>query len=338
MAHISREPADLLKLADIHPELAAQLDKRKSLPPEARNPDSIRILYEQLNQSYLESFGPDSALGVEIEDRTVSARDGYEIPIRTYRPASAKEPGPLIISIHGGALVMGGLTDEEAHCRLFVRTFGASCVNIDYRLAPQYKQPTQANDCWDVVKWAAAHAADLGANPSEKGFLVQGVSAGAILVDIVTRLARDERLEPPVTGQMQIATAVCDAEAIPERFRSQFLSWDQDMTGSLRKEAIQRSRIARGANPHDQWTSPMVAWPTGNAGLPRTLLLVHGREYFRDVGLIYEKILREEEGIETKLYVYPGLHHGFHIELHGGEASKAHQRDMLEGMRWLLRL
>jgi acetyl esterase/lipase len=334
MAHISRNPIDLARLGDMHPELNAYIKEHKNDP----HPDGlagIRAYYEQINQRYLDSFGPDSASDVLIQNRTVRARDGYDIPIRTYRPAASGESGPLIVSIHGGGMCLGSLTDEEGHCRLFVKTFGASCVNIDYRLAPEMKQPTQVYDCWDVITWAVEHVAELGADPG-KGFLVQGVSAGAVLADLVSRIAKDEKLQPPITGQLHIATAVCDQRMVPKRYRDQFLSWDQDMSGSLPKDVIAGLRQMRAANPEDQWSSPMVSWPSGNQGLPRTVLMVHGRDYFRDIGLIYERILREEAGVETKLYVYPGLPHGFNGMLAGGEASKEHLRDMVEGIRWLL--
>ena len=288
-----------------------------------------------MNQRYLDSFGQDSAERVDIKDDFVTARDGYKIPLRTYRPAGAAEPGPLIISIHGGGQCAGGLLDEEAHCRLFIRELGASCVNIDYRLAPEYPQPTQALDCWDATKWAVEHASELGADPS-KGFIIQGISAGAVNADIVARLARDEKLSPPITGQLQVATMVCDPSVIPAKYRDEFLSWDQEMTGLLPREALPMFRAWQGADPNDQWTSPMVAWPTGNAGMPRTVLMVHGRDLFRDVGLIYERILREEEGVATKIFIYPGLQHGFNIALAAGDASRQHLGDMLDGIRWLL--
>jgi acetyl esterase/lipase len=225
--------------------------------------------------------------------------------------------------------------DEEAHCRIFVKELGASCININYRLAPEHPQPTQAMDCWDVVKWAAAHATELGANP-KRGFIVQGISAGAVNADIVARLSRDEDLQPPITGQLQVATMLCDPSMIPSRYKDEFLSWDQEMSGSLPQGALAMFRAWQGARPEDQWTSPMVAWPTGNSRMPRTVLMVHGRDLFRDVGLIYERQLREEEDVETKLYVYPGLQHGFNVALAGGEASKRHLRDMLDGLKWLL--
>jgi acetyl esterase/lipase len=335
MAHVLREPDDLLRLADIHPEMVAYLEKHSSDKTSSAGMEELRAAYTAMNERYLESLGPDTALGVRIKNRTVLARDGYDIPIRTYHPAEATEPGPLIVFIHGGGQCAGSLVDEEGHCRLFVKELGASCVNIDYRLAPEHPQPIQVNDCWDVTKWAATHAAELGANPA-KGFIIGGISAGALNADIIARLSRDEKLEPPVTGQLQIATMVCDPSMIPERYRSQFLSWDQEMSGSLPRGALAMFRVWQGADPKDQWTSPMVAWPTGNKGIPRTVLMVHGRDLFRDVGLIYERILREEVGVETKLYLYPGLPHGFNISLAGGNASKQHLKDMLDGLRWLI--
>lgn len=167
MAHISRKPDDLLKLADPHPELLAYLEqqKQKNESPQ-QGMDAMRVAYTAMAQRYLDSLGPDTAHGVIIEDRTVRARDGYDIPIRTYRSAAAPGAGPLIVSIHGGGQCAGDLLDEEGHCRLFVKELGASCVNIDYRLAPEHPQPAQALNCWDVTKWAAEHATELCADPT----------------------------------------------------------------------------------------------------------------------------------------------------------------------------
>jgi acetyl esterase/lipase len=338
---VSYRPEDLLKLADINPELAAFIEATKDEEPPPRpanEPAAFRKMFGALLVRYFDKmFGPDSAVGVKIDDCTVTARDGYEIPIRTYRPEDVDtEPGPLIITIHGGARIIGGLIDEEGHCRTFVKELGASCVNIDYRLAPEHKIPVGANDCWDVVKWAAEHASEFGADP-KKGFIVEGISAGACMADSVIHLARDEQLDPPITGAVQIVPYICHPKAWPAKYQPSFLSWDQSLTHTVPAAVLTQAAIWSGAeeNPTGQYTSPFL-WPTGHKGLPPVFFQVHGRDHLRDEGLIYERRLREEDGVTTKLKMYPGLPHGFVQVYPDLEISKQHETDTIEGIKWLL--
>ena len=59
-------------------------------------------------------------------------------------------------------------------------------------------------------------------------------------------------------------------------------------------------------------------------------------DVIRDDAILYEEALREE-GVETKMNVYPGLPHcwwGFLPQL---EASKKYESDRVEAFEWLLR-
>jgi acetyl esterase/lipase len=171
MDSVTGNQEDLLKLAELHPELAAYLQAHP-LPAPPSDLVGLRAVYEKINQRAVSVLTADFKLdadAVTIKNQTVTARDGYEIPIRIYHPSSSINPGPLIVNIHGGAKIMGTLTDEDAHCRIFAEKFNATCINIEYRLAPEHKTPVMVYDCWDVVSWAAENAGELGADP-KKGF------------------------------------------------------------------------------------------------------------------------------------------------------------------------
>ena len=336
METISRKPEDLLRLADLHPELAQWLQAHP-LPPTPQDLAGMRVAYEKINQRYLQTLTAGLTADIRIETRTVTGRDGYEIPIRIYRAASSSEPGPLIIAIHGGAKLMGSLTDEEAHCRLFASEFNATCVNIEYRLSPEFKTPIMVYDCWDVVQWTAKHAHEIGANPN-KGFIVQGSSSGGQMADIMGHFSRDEKLEPPITGLLEICTSSCQYDAMPEQYKSEFLSWDQDIKGGLTREGLLRFFQLTGAaeNPSHHLNSPLL-WPSGHQGLPPIFFQVHGRDFVRDTALIYERVLREQ-GVRTKLKVYPGAPHGFSTLFCNTEIAKRHEKDTVEAIKWLLDL
>ena len=56
----------------------------------------------------------------------------------------------------------------------------------------------------------------------------------------------------------------------------------------------------------------------------------------RDDGLIYERVLREEGGSETRMDIYAGLPHSFWSLFPKMEASKRREEDSVRAVGWLL--
>ena len=334
MDSISRKPEDLRALANLHPELAQWLQNHPP-PPMPQDLPGMRAMYEAINQKALEHNTANLNIDIRVEERSVPSTESFKVPIKIYRAAASTTPGPLIIAIHGGAKIMGSMTDEEAHCRLFAAKFNATCINIGYRLAPEHKTPTMIFDCWNVMQWAAANASSIGADP-RKGFILEGSSAGAQMADVLAHLARDEKLNPPLTGLLEICTSTCQYDAVPAEYAAEFLSWDQDMPGGMTKDTLRLFYNLTGAvaDPAHYFNSPLL-WPGGHEGLPPVLLQVHGRDFVRDSALIYERVLRES-GVKTKLMVYPGVPHGFNTMFFATEVAKKHERDTMDGIAWLL--
>ena len=72
----------------------------------------------------------------------------------------------------------------------------------------------------------------------------------------------------------------------------------------------------------------------------RVYIQVCGQDVTRDDGLIYERMLREECGVETRLDVYTGFGHvfwGMGGDYPKMEMSERRMRDSVEGGGWLLR-
>jgi len=69
--------------------------------------------------------------------------------------------------------------------------FGAVCVSLEYRLAPEHPDPAPVEDCYAGLVWTAGHAAELGIDPAR--LLIVGTSVGGGLAAAVAPLARDRR-------------------------------------------------------------------------------------------------------------------------------------------------
>jgi acetyl esterase/lipase len=87
-------------------------------------------------------------------------------------------------------------------------------------------------------------------------------------------------------------------------------------------------------DPPSPLRSPLL-FPTGHKDLPPTYLAIAGADRWRDSGLIYEEVLREEYGVKTKLDIFGGLIHGFWNVFPNAEFSKEYKRKADEALEWL---
>ncbi len=73
---------------------------------------------------------------------------------------------------------------------------GAECLvlSVDYRLGPDWKFPTAANDAFDALHWVFAEAERLGADPAR--IALGGDSAGGTLAAASAVAARNAGLTP----------------------------------------------------------------------------------------------------------------------------------------------
>ncbi|OMP85463.1 AB hydrolase superfamily protein B1A11.02 [Diplodia seriata] len=288
-------------------------------------------------RSVLSSMPPSYMEGVEKDQVEIPMRDGAKITVLLYKPSaiSGGSSAPLAVLYHGGGHVMGVPEMEESNAMILVRNHGCIVVSVGYRLAPEHNFPVPIDDSWDAFKWVVAHAFQLGADPS-KGFLVGGSSAGANIAAVVSHLARDEKVSPPLTGVFLAVPTTLPEGAVPEKYKDRYRSRDESKSYEMSDPMamLEAMSLYQGDD-----TSPLYApfnWPTGHAGLPRTYLAVCGMDPLRDEGLLYEYVLRTESRVETKMDFYPGMPHGFWAVYSQFEASKKANADIIAGWAWLL--
>jgi acetyl esterase len=233
------------------------------------------------------------------EDRRIPGPAG-EIPIRIYTP-NGTAPFALLVYFHGGGWVLGGIETHDGICRELANGAGCVVVSVDYRLAPEHKFPAAAEDCYAATAWAAAHAAELGADAQRVA--IGGDSAGGNLTAVVAQMARD-RKGPPLAFQLLIypvtdaafgtASYRDNAEGYLLTTADMHWFWDHYLTGAADRE-----------NPY---ASPLRA--TSLAGLPPALVITAEFDPLRDEGEQYAHRL-EEAGVPARLSRYDGMIHGF---------------------------
>ena len=146
-------------------------------------PDQARAAYEA-GAGVLEV--PKATLA-RVEDFSIPARDGQQLPTRLYAPDAGVLP--VLLYFHGGGFTVGSIASHDVLCRELSRLANCAVISVDYRLAPAHKFPTAANDAWDALQWLTAHAARLGLDG--RCIAVGGDSAGGTLAAMSAVLARD---------------------------------------------------------------------------------------------------------------------------------------------------
>ncbi|RFU25683.1 hypothetical protein B7463_g10655, partial [Scytalidium lignicola] len=269
------------------------------------------------------------------KDYQVQTRDGSSITVRVYRKPNQTQAGPMMTMLHGGGWVLGDLENEAMFCRQWCEIANGVAVNVGYRLAPEHKFPIPVNDSYDALEWAVANASLLGADPS-KGLILGGVSAGANMAAVISHLWRDDHHHIPLTGLYLSVPPVLYPEAVPEKYKSQYLSQKENENGLfLNKKAATFFHDHYAADPLSPLFSPFI-FPSGHHNLPPTYFQVCGLDQLQDDGFLYEKVLREEYGIETRLDFYPGLPHYFWAWWPESDFTKKHWKDSIAGLTWLL--
>jgi acetyl esterase len=263
-----------------------------------------------------------STPGVDVSDRTIPVKGG-SIPIRVYRPASARadENLPVLMYIHGGGWVVGWVDslDLDSVCRYI--SAGADCVvvSVGYRLAPEHKFPIPVEDSYAALQWIAYHASELRIDADR--LAVAGESAGGNLTAAVSLIARD-RDGPSIIFQIPVAPVI----------RSYFETKSYEGYGKgygLDTEEMMwywDQYVKNDADRTNPYAAPLSA--SDLSRLPPALVMTAEFDPLRDEGEEFGEKLRDA-GVPVKILRAEGNVHGF-LALPFGEEQR---RILVEELR-----
>ncbi|WP_460800742.1 alpha/beta hydrolase [Microbacterium sp. GXF6406] len=104
--------------------------------------------------------------------------DGVDTTMDAFSPASATEPLPTVVWIHGGAWISGAKEDVNPYMRM-IAAEGYTAISLNYTLGPEATYPTAVHQINQALAYIDQHADDLGVDASQ--IVLAGDSAGAQL-------------------------------------------------------------------------------------------------------------------------------------------------------------
>ncbi len=119
--------------------------------------------------------------------------EGHRIMADIFRPRGS-DVRPVIVWIHGGALIMGHRESIHPQVRTLAEEKGYALVSIDYRLAPETKLPELISDIEAAFRWLQNEGAKRFHLDADR-IVVCGGSAGGYLT-----LVTGYRVEPRPKG------------------------------------------------------------------------------------------------------------------------------------------
>jgi acetyl esterase/lipase len=127
----------------------------------------------------LEITACTAAAEVLVQTHTYKRVGDLEIKADVHRNDDTKVR-PVIVWIHGGALIMGGREGVMGRIKKMFLDAGYVIVSIDYRLSPETKLPAVIEDVEGVFRWIREEGPELF-NIDSSRVAVLGGSAGGYL-------------------------------------------------------------------------------------------------------------------------------------------------------------
>jgi acetyl esterase len=231
-----------------------------------------------------------------VDNRTVPGPD-VDVPVRIYRPDGSSLP--VIVFLHGGVFIMGGLEMHDPVLRRLANAIPAVIISVDYRLAPAHPFPAAVDDGYAVLRWAATNAKEWGGDP--RRLAVMGDSAGGALAAVLAIKATEED-GPPLVLQVLVYPMTDPA-------------LETDSARDLADGYLTTTELLRlgwhvylDGHPGERYTAPAATEDL--QGLPTAIVVTAGYDPLRDEGLAYIDRLRNAD-VDVIARHYADQIHGF---------------------------
>ncbi|HEX9983194.1 MAG TPA: alpha/beta hydrolase [Thermoanaerobaculia bacterium] len=289
---MSGEPPIVIDGQQLDPQVQLLRSVRRKLGSEGLVEPTVEAGRARYRRDIANFRGPVTKVA-SVRDFSIGA-----LRVRHYVPFEAN--APLTVYLHGGGFVLGDLDTHDEPCRILCREGGTHVLAVDYRLAPEHPFPAALDDTQQVLLWAQANAASLGADV--KRVAIGGDSAGANLSTVASRLAAREGHAPFAQLLIYPPTDGITSRRSHDLFGKNFFLSNRD------RDAFELHYIGETEHEPHPLVSPLYAKDLHE--LPPALIVLAGFDILRDEGLAYAEAL-QNAGTPVRLQSYPSLGHGF---------------------------
>lgn len=200
-----------------------------------------RAIYDRMCRAFHRGY----PAGLSAEDRAIAG-----VPCRIFAGA-----GPVVLYLHGGGFVVGGLESHDDICAEIRARTGLGVVCADYRLSPEHLHPAAFDDCMAVARALAATGP----------ILLCGDSAGGNLCAAVAHALRGTGAE--ILGQVLVYPGLGG-----DTDTGSYLT-HADAPMLTRDDVLFYKNIRHGAPPPQGDASVSPLQDTDFSGLPPTLAI-----------------------------------------------------------------
>lgn len=255
------------------------------------------------------------------EEIFIPTRDG-KTRCLIYKSKSNKSMSPVFFDVHGGGFIMGAPENDDKFCNLVRNELDITVISIDYRLAPEYKCPTDKNDAYDVVSYVSSHNNEFGIDPNNMA--IGGHSAGGNISTVVCMMAKEK-------NKFSFKCQVLDYPPLDLVTPASDKFYTEGAIPPERAELFDKCYRAEeyAKNPY---CSPVFATNEELKNLPPAIVLTCEIDSLRDEAEDYaQKLVRA--GVETTAKRFYGVRHGFSISGFELPESKEAHKMMVDGLR-----
>lgn len=168
-----------------HPNLSKQvnefvnlLNEKNSKPLYELSPEEAREFLINLQSKY-----PVTNINTTVEDVIISICNGKNIKVRIVRPKNNTAKLPVILYLHGGGWILGGIeTHDELIKKLSIYS-NSAVMFVEYSLSPEAAYPTAINETFEVLKYIYKNEDQF--NIDKNKIALAGDSAGANMATVL---------------------------------------------------------------------------------------------------------------------------------------------------------
>ncbi|XP_064602417.1 esterase LipI-like [Liolophura sinensis] len=259
----------------------------------------VELARKRLNDGLVTCNGEVEFKGA-LKDVVLSGSDECNgIPATVYVPTCIPNDAAILVYFHGGGMVIGSRASVDTTCRRLAMETPCIIVNVDYRLAPEFKFPASFEDAQSAVNWVVKNKATIGG--TEKSPVgVGGDSSGGTLAATVAHQV------PGLAFQVLVYPRVSYK---PGPVRRSAKDYEDGPILSKDVVAWYRGHFLRGdADLEDPLLNPYFRESFAN--LPPGLLVVAECDPLRDDSYDYQAKMAEA-GVKAEVLQIDGASHSF---------------------------